>query len=76
MEGAYLGAIWHHPNSRTSKGTGVHCILSWNVIYHEKYPQNSVLKKIDIATGAEKVFEKYGVTVRRHIGIIFYIHYY
>ena len=37
--------------------------------YHEKYPQNNVLKKwvIDIATGAEKVFEKYGVTVRHII---------
>ena len=37
--------------------------------YHEKYPQNNVLKKwvIDVATGVEKAFEKYGVNVRHII---------
>ena len=35
--------------------------------YHEKYPENNVLKKwvIDIATGAEKAFETCGVAVRK-----------
>jgi hypothetical protein len=40
----------------------LHSILSE---YHEKYPDNNVLKKwvVDVATGAEKAFETFGVEV-------------
>ena len=60
---------------RTS-GDGIIPILEWGKAicalqhllkkYHEKYPENNVLKKwvIDITAGAEKVFALYEIAVR------------
>jgi hypothetical protein len=47
------------------RGKAIHALHSILKNYHEKYPENNVLKKwvIDVATGAEKAFQTYGVPV-------------